>query len=190
MPTIKQMYTNTPNHGEKLITLEVLESLFIQCQDYIIQQLRKYPSWKMGLYSDTKWFLCSCVSGEDSVVTIELTTNTIEGWAEQMFDALWAKNFPLHVKARELQQSAQRCAAFLNLFLSDRQLKIHDSPNECYGCGLKENTPHYIPGYCDYCGGLFSRSNKNIQNLLYDFFEINRKDIELERLQILRGLKG
>jgi len=186
---IKQMYTKTPNHGEKFITLEVLEYLLIQCQDYIVQQLRKYPEWTIGLYSGTKWFLCSCIPGEDAVIKVTYTrkvTNTIEYWAEQMFNELWAKNFPLHVKARELQQSAQRCAAFLRTFLVERQLNIIEPPNECYGCHAMGD----IPGYCDYCRGLFYGSNHNIQNLLYDFFEIDRTAIEAERLQILRGLKG
>lgn len=86
------MHVKTPD--TKFITLEVLNFLFIQSQDYLNNQLKMYPDWTIGLYSDTKWFLCSCVPGEDPVIRVTYSQTepaTAEYRAEKMFTALGRK---------------------------------------------------------------------------------------------------
>lgn len=186
---LRKFYVTTPNHGDKLITIDVLEFLFIQIADFLNDQLKKYPDWSISLHSDAKWFMASCIPNEVIKVTYS-ERDTAECRAQQMLEALWVKNYPLHTKVKELQGQASMCASFLGTFLVERQLKILDSPNECYGCPLKHNTPADIPGYCDYCRGMFYPDNQNIQNLLYDFFKIDKVALEIERAKILKGLKA
>jgi hypothetical protein len=188
---LRKFYVKTPLNGDKLITIDALELMFIQIADYLNDQLKKYPEWNIGLYSDTKWFLCSCSTSNDEVIKVTYSErDTAKCRAEQMLSALWVKNYPLHTKVKELQGQASMCASFLGTFLVERQLKILESPNECYGCPLKHNTPADIPGYCDYCRGLFYPTNQNIQNLLYDFFKIDKEALKIERDRILKGLKA
>ncbi len=188
----------------QLLTHEQLLKLFKDAQKWINDQTNTYTKWtvKLGYNPQTKSFsLYSMTIGEGGIVELAEVEYRVSDpvprdafRTNKMMDALWDREFPLHVKMKKLQDQSQVCGEMLEWLQETKDIhfaQYHEHTDACYD--EDECPPMYEGQKAPYCG-CFTETlypiNIPLLDLLHEFFGVDRKEFNAEKERMLEEVRS
>jgi hypothetical protein len=187
----------------QLLTHEQLLILFTEEYEWIQHNVATYGTWDviLGWNPITKKFtLYSCVPEGSSIIELmKLTIDKISipdlpHWVQNMLYHLWDREFPLHVKMKELQDKSQVCGELLEWLQETKDIhfaQYHEHTDACYD--EDECPPMYEGQKAPYCGcyeETLYPINIPLLDLLHEFFGVDRKEFNAEKERMLEEVRS
>lgn len=187
-----------------LLTLKTLEEMFKSKQSLFDHRYREARDCNVILYYvvETKSFKLSeqpnlkfgeNTFGVDIVeVTFKAEYPNFKYQANKMMNALWDREFPLHVKVIKIQEISERCGEFLDWVRDHKEYQLaqyHEHTESCYDEEIYQPEKGERGPYCRMSDQMLYTVNVQTEDLLFEFFGIDRKKFQAEKDRMLREIK-
>jgi hypothetical protein len=177
----------------KLLTFDELVKMYKNMDAYINRVLRYSSSCTMRLFyvPDIETFK---LSSQTNYPGNELVSVIFQEYPKQenkdscyrarkMMNALWDREFPLHVKVKSLEDVSRTCGELLDWLNETKNYHIttyHEHTDACYEDGKRT---------CQMYEELLYPVNRTTESLLFEFFGINKGAFNAEKDRMVRELK-
>jgi len=188
----------TIGEEEHVLTHEHLLNMMGEAYEWMVANINTYGEWTMYFGWNpvkSEFTVYSALPKGSSIESLVAITTDLKApirWAGTIFNELWDREFPLHVKMKSLQAQSQTCGELLEWLHDTKGIlfaKYHEHTDDCYD---EEICPPLFkdsrPPYCGMSDQMVYPINTQVTDLLHEFFGIDRKAFDREKQRMLDTL--